>query len=57
MRKKMYIWYFKWIKKMYIYKNKLLMVGKNKNIYCKLLLKLKLFDLGEKNLEIKCLSL
>lgn len=44
-------------KKMYIYKNKLLMVGKNKNIYCKLLLKLKLFDLGEKNLEIKCLSL
>lgn len=44
-------------KKMYIYKNKLLMVEKNKNIYCKLLLKLKLFDLGENFLEIKCLSL
>lgn len=46
---------------MYIYKNKLLMVGKNKNIYCKLLLKLKLFGdwfwFRRKKLEIKCLSL
>lgn len=29
------------------------MVGKNKNTYRKPLSKLKLFDLGEKNLEIK----
>lgn len=35
-------------KKMYIYKNKLSMVGKNKNTYRKPLSKLKLFDLGEK---------
>lgn len=33
---------------MYIYKNKLSMVGKNKNTYRKPLSKLKLFDLGEK---------
>lgn len=44
-------------KKMYIYKNKLSMVGKNKNTYRKLLSKLKLFDLREKNLEIKRSSL
>lgn len=44
----MYIWHFKWIKKMYIYKNKLSMVGKNKNTYRKPLSKLKLFDLGVK---------
>lgn len=35
-------------KKRYIYKNKLSMVGKNKNTYRKPLSKLKLFDLGEK---------
>lgn len=33
---------------MYIYKNKLSMVGKNKNTYRKSLSKLKLFDLGVK---------
>lgn len=44
-------------KKMYSYKNKLSMVGKNKNTYRKPLSKLKLFDLGEKKLEIKRSSL
>lgn len=44
-------------KKMYIYKNKLSMVGKNKNTYRKPLSKLKLFDLGEIFLEIKRSSL
>lgn len=44
-------------KKMYIYKNKLSMVEKNKNTYRKPLSKLKLFDLGENFLEIKRSSL
>lgn len=38
---------------MYIYKNKLSMVGKNKNTYHKPLSKLKLFDLREKKLSFK----
>lgn len=48
---------FQMNKKMYIYKNKLSMVEKNKNTYRKPLSKLKLFDLGEIFLEIKRSSL
>lgn len=48
---------FQMNKKMYIYKNKLSMVEKNKNTYRKPLSKLKLFDLGKKNIEIKRSSL